>query len=112
MNFIARRADLVHDIVNLIEQYKSWNLLEIDTWNAIHEDTENVILAHEGMGMLVSGQAMVGLEQPGVPKVWIEIDVLWHVERDPDSFVLFVTPHGTEDPKGDIDAYDRAMSVV
>lgn len=112
MNFISRRADLVHDIVTAIEHYRSWDLLDLDTWNAIHEDVDNVILTHEGIGMLVSGQAMVGLEQPGVPKVMIEIDVLWHVERDPDSFVLFVSPEPVSVKTEDVDAYDRAMSIL
>ncbi len=111
-NFLSRRADLVHDIVDAVEQYKNWDLLQLDTWDKIHEDTDNVLLTHENMGMFVSAQASVGLVQPGKPKVFIEIDVLWHINHDPDTFTLFVTPTATQDPTGDIEAYDRAMQVV
>ena len=110
-SIITRRADFVNDIVTAVEEFRSWNLLELDTWDAIHAAVDNVIMTHEGMDMFVCAQASVGLERPGIPKVFIEMDIMWAEDRDWDTFTLFVTPQPAVSEK-DVDAYERAMSIL
>ena len=113
MSFIKRRNDLVQDIVNEVEKYKSWNIQELDTWDAIHKTVNEVLQVHLTYSMMEYAEASVGLDQKNKDRIWIEVEVVWDKSRDTDAFVIFVMPDGTVKNSATLAAdYDRAMGVV
>jgi len=113
MSIIKRRADLVQDIVNETEKYKSWDILEMDTWDAVHETVDEVLQVHLKYSMMEYAQASVGLDQTTRDRIWIEVEVTWDKARDADSFIIIIKSDGTfKDPQALATDYDRAMGVV
>ena len=114
MSVLKRRNDLVQDLVNETEQYKSWDILELATWDAVHDKVNEVLQIHETYGMMDSADAMVGLDQAKQDRIWIEVDVVWEKGRDADNFVIFLIPdgHGNFSDWDLAEDYDRAMGVV
>jgi len=108
MNHLQRKADLVKDIVEATTMYETWDHSELDTWDSIHEDVNNILQVHKDMMMLEAAVAFVGLDQDTFDRTYIELEVQWDKGRDSDSFVLYVKST-TQDK---IDDYERAMGVV
>jgi hypothetical protein len=108
MNHLQRKADLVKDIVEATTMYESWDHSELDTWDAIQSDVDNILQVHRDMMMLESAIAFVGLDQNTYDRTYIELEVQWDKGRDSDSFVLYVKSN----KKDLVDDYERAMGVV
>lgn len=108
MSIIRRKADLVNDIVEKTKMYETWDHSQLDTWDAIQSDVDNILLLHKNMDMLVAAIASVGLDQDTFDRTYIELEVQWDKDRDNDSFVLYV-----KSTKQDlVEDYERAMGVV
>lgn len=113
MSVIKRRNDLVQDIVDQTEHFKSWNHLDLATWDAVHDKVNEILQVHLSYSMMESAEAMVGLDISNKDRIWIEIEVVWESGRDLDGFVIFLIPDGTyKDPATLAADYDRAMGVV
>ena len=108
ISIIKRKADLVNDIIEKTKMYETWNHGELDTWDAIQNDVDNILQVHHDMDMLEAAIAMVGLDQDTFDRTYIELEVQWDKDRDNDSFVLYV-----KSTKQDlVEDYERAMGVV
>jgi len=108
MNHLQRRADLVKDIVEKTKMYETWDHSELDTWDAIQADVDNILQVHKDMMMLEAAIAFVGLDQDTFDRTYIELEIQWDKGRDNDSFVLYV-----KSIKQDlVDDYERAMGVL
>ncbi len=113
MNVIKRKNTLVRDIVNETEQFKSWNHLDLATWDAVHNKVNEVIQAYLNSSMMEYAEAAVGLDQNNKDFIWIEIEVVWESGRDADNFIIFIRPDGTFKNLTSLAAdYDRAMGIV
>ena len=113
MSVIKRRNDLVQDIVNETEKYKSWNMLELDTWDAVHETVDEVLQVHLKYSMMEYAQASVGLDQTTKDRIWVEVEVTWDSARDADAFIIIIKSDGTFKNAASLATdYDRAMGVV
>lgn len=113
MSIIQQRNDLVEDIIDQTEQFKSWDHLDLATWDAVHDTVNQVLQVHLSSTTMISAEAMVGLDQKNKDRIWIEVEVVWEKGRDADGFVLFLMPDGTyKDPASVVADYDRAMGVV
>ena len=107
-SIIRRKADLVSDIVEKTKMYETWDHSQLDTWDAIQKDVDNILQVHNDMDMLEAAIAMVGLDQSTFDRTYIELEVQWDKDRDNDSFVIYV-----RSTKQDlIEDYERAMGVV
>ena len=108
ISIIKRKSDLVNDIIEKTKMYETWNHGELDTWDAIQNDVDNILQVHHDMDMLEAAIAMVGLDQDTFDRTYIELEVQWDKDRDNDSFVLYV-----KSTKQDlVEDYERAMGVV
>lgn len=113
MSIIQQRNDLVEDIIDETEQFKSWDHLDLATWDAVHDAVNRVLQLHLSATTMISAEAMVGLDQKNKDRIWIEVEVIWETGRDADGFVLFLRPDGTyKNPTTLAEDYDRAMGVV
>ena len=113
MSIIKRRADLVQDIVNETSKYQSWDIQDLDTWDAVHETVDEVLQVHLKYSMMEYAQAAVGLDQTTKDRIWIEVEVTWDKSRDSDAFIIIIKSDGTfKDATSLADDYDRAMGIV
>lgn len=108
MSHLQRKADLVRDIIEKTKMYETWDHSELDTWDAIQADVDNVIQLHKDMEMLQGAFAAVGLDQDTFDRTYIDIEVQWDEEADTDSFILFVKSTAQDL----VEDYERAMGVV
>ena len=113
MSVSQRRDNLVRDIVDETAQYRSWDVQDLATWDAVHHKVNEILQIHLAHSMMEYAQAEVGLDQKNRDRIWIEVEVTWEKGRDADGFVIFVKPDGTyKDPATLAADYDRAMGVV